>query len=130
MKDNAAFCPACGTPSVDYSGLAGGGAYCKVCSWEGPREELMQVPLEHEFASQEEMLIRFVRQVATVIAQSSAAEVGRVLLQWGFLDKKTLAEELPAYIRSMAVGAAKSVIETRHHLEIARANKLRAKNAS
>jgi ribosomal protein L37AE/L43A len=38
MKDFAYFCPACGTASVEASGLAGGVAKCDVCKWEGKVE--------------------------------------------------------------------------------------------
>lgn len=130
MKDHVFFCPACGSPSIETSELAGGVASCTPCSWKGSREDLVQVPLEHSFSSQEEMLTRFITQVASTIAKTGAVEIGRVLLQWGFLDEKNIQEELQSYIRSMAVAAAKSVIETRQHLEVARANRVRSHDVS
>jgi hypothetical protein len=123
MKDVAYFCPACGSPSVDASPLAGGGASCSVCSWAGTREQLLLVPLEHDFSSQEEMVLRFVRQLASIIAAGAGKEIGSMLLKWGFIDEKHVQEQLGAYIKAMAVAAAKSVVETRAALEVARFRK-------
>ena len=105
MKDTVFFCPACGTSSVKASSLAGGDASCEVCSWKGTREELLNLLFEHAFDSQEEMLMRFVNQLASVLARSSALEVGRVLLQWGFLEEKHMQEDLKIYIKTMAIAA-------------------------
>lgn len=124
MKDIAFFCPACGSPSVKTSALSGGEASCDACSWAGTREELLDVPFEHAFDNQEEMVTRFVNQLASVIARSSAPEVGKVLLQWGFLDSQSTTAELTAdlkvYIKTMAIAATKVVVETRRQLERAR----------
>lgn len=124
MKDSAFFCPACGSPSVETSLLSGGEATCKACSWKGTREELVNLPFEHSFASQEEMLTRFVNQLSSTIAKTSAQEVGRILLQWGFLnteDPAVMQNELKIYIRMIAVAATKQIVETRQHLERAKA---------
>ena len=126
MKDTVFFCPACGTSSVKASSLAGGDASCEVCSWTGTREELLNLLFEHAFDSQEEMLMRFVNQLASVLARSSALEVGRVLLQWGFLEEKHMQEDLKIYIKTMAIAATKAVVETRQQLERARAQKAAA----
>lgn len=123
MKDSAFFCPSCGSSSVKVSALAGGDASCDACEWKGSREEMVNLPFEHNFASKEEMISRFVNQLASSIAKSSALDVGRILLQWGFLDEKRLQEELKIYIRVMAVAATKAVIEARQHMERARAAK-------
>jgi hypothetical protein len=124
MKDFAYFCPACGSPSVEASSLAGGDATCDVCSWGGRREELVALPLEHHFQSQDEMLTTFIKQLANVMAKAAALPIGRVLLQWGFLSNnpKEMTEDLKHYIRSMVVHAAGAVISTRQHLERAKAN--------
>lgn len=128
MKDVAYFCPSCGTSSVDVSSLAGGDASCSICGWAGKREDLLHVPLEHDFASQEEMVLRFIKQVAGVIAQNCAKDLGALLLKWGFLDEKRIKKELESYIRGMAVASAKSVIDTRKAFEVARV--LQGKKAS
>lgn len=130
MKDTVFFCPACGSPSLEVSGLEGGDCACKACLWTGSREELAVVPIEHDALSQEELVIKFVNSLAMTFAKSTASEVGRLLLQWGFLREESLNEDLSAYMKSMAVAAARSVLETRQFLERVRVNKLRAKNAS
>lgn len=130
MKENVYFCPACGSPSLEVSSLAGGASSCKSCPWTGTREELAEVPIEHAFMSQEEMVMRFVRQLSGAIAASSAQELGRVLLQWGFVDEKQLTQDLSAYIKAMALAATKAALETRQHLERARVNKARSEHAS
>lgn len=84
----------------------------------------MNLPFEHAFNSQEEMLTRFVNQLASTFAKTSAQEVGRILLQWGFLsteDASLMQKELKVYIRMMAVAATKQIVETRQHLERAKA---------
>ena len=124
MKETAYFCPACGTSSVQSSALAGGEASCSVCSWKGTREELVGFQFEHTFSSQEEMVTRFVNQLASALARSSAVEIGRVLAQWGFLEEKTMKEDLKVYLRMMSVAATKAVIEARQHIERARSQKV------
>jgi len=84
----------------------------------------VNLPFEHSFASQEEMLTRFVNQLSSTIAKTSAQEVGRILLQWGFLnteDPAVMQNELKIYIRMIAVAATKQIVETRQHLERAKA---------
>lgn len=130
MKDTVFFCPACGSPSVDASSLAGGSAICRACPWSGSREELATVAIEHDALSQEAMVIKFVNVMAQVFASSSAHAVGQVLIKWGFLEGSSIPEDLAAYMKGAAIAATKSVLETRQHLERARVNKLRAKNAS
>lgn len=123
MKENVLFCPACGTPSIEASSLAGGEAACQACSWAGKNEELVAVPIQHDFASREDMLLNFIKQLASTLAKSSAVEVGGVLLKWGFLDQNNMQAELQAYIKGMALAAGKSILETRQHLERSRANR-------
>lgn len=122
-QDTAFFCPACGTSSIKASNLAGGDASCTICEWKGTREELLNIPFEHSFDSQEEMLKRFVNQLASALAKTSAFEVGKVLTQWGFLDEKNLTEELKIYIKVMAIAATKAAVETRQQLERVRVQK-------
>ena len=124
MKETAYFCPACGTSSVTSSALAGGEACCGVCKWKGTREELVGFQFEHAFDSQEEMVARFVGQLSTALARSSAVEVGRILHQWGFLDEKTMNEDLKVYIRMMAIASTRAVLEARQHIERARSQKV------
>lgn len=84
----------------------------------------MNLPFEHSFASQEEMLTRFVNQLSSTIAKTSAQEVGRILLQWGFLsteDAAVMQNELKVYIRMIAIAATKQIIETKQQLERAKA---------
>lgn len=131
MKDFAYFCPACGTSSVESSMLAGGAASCAICHWEGKREELLALPLEHQFSGQEEMLKTFITQLSNVMSKSAAMGIGRVLLQWGFITlgkPEETTEELKKYIRAMMVAAAGAVIETRRQLEVVKMNKTRAQN--
>ena len=124
MKETAYFCPACGTSSVTSSSLSGGEASCEVCRWRGTREELVGFQFEHGFDSHEEMVTRFVNQLSTALARSSAVEVGRILHQWGFLDEKTMSEDLKIYIRMMAIASTKAVLEARQHIERARSHKV------
>lgn len=113
MKDFAYFCPACGSPSVQRSALAGGAASCNSCHWGGKNEDLHAVPFEHDFTSPEQVIERFATEFRGVVAQSLAAPLGSVLLKWGFIDRQDLATDLAIYMRAIAAAGAKAIFETR-----------------
>lgn len=127
---DAYFCPACGSPSLEISVLAGGVSSCKACPWTGSKDELVAVPTGIDGLAQEDLIHRFVAQLSSTFAKSSAKEVALVLLRWGFIDQENLQEDLKSYIKAMAIASTKAVLETRQQLERARINKLRSTNAS
>lgn len=117
MKDNAYFCPGCGSPAVERSVLAGGAASCKTCSWTGTNEDLREVPFEHDYSSPDAVAERFAAEFSGLIAKNLAQPIGSMLLKWGFMTMEHMPQELGLYMRAIAAAAAKAVIETRQGLE-------------
>ena len=54
------FCPQCCSAAVDYSGLVGAQASCRGCGWYGEKIDLLSVPVQHTFLTDESMVLRAV----------------------------------------------------------------------
>lgn len=85
MKDSVRFCPQCGSASVDFSALVNGQAYCRGCNWRGLADELLLVPIQHEFANKEDMVVSMVNDVRSFLAGELGLPWLRFLLKWGFI---------------------------------------------
>ena len=114
----ARFCPQCGSPSVEFGALIGAQSKCKVCSWEGPKEELLHMPFSHDMGNAEQMLQMFANDIRRVYAES-ALSFGRVLFKWGFMpDKKELQSKvLQLYLTEVARASLAAIIKVRAELE-------------
>lgn len=87
MQDSVRFCPQCGSASVDFSTLVGGQATCAGCRWKGATDDLLVVPIQHDFALGKESIIS---DMMSDIRKFLAGELGlpwlKFLLKWGFLE--------------------------------------------
>jgi hypothetical protein len=114
-QDTVKFCPQCASANVDFSSLAGGQARCHGCNWMGPVDDLMSVPIQHDFALGKESIIQ---EMMTDVRKFLSAELGlpwlKFLLKWGFvegdlerlgetLDRKKFARYLAAIGRATLV---------------------------
>ena len=86
MKDSVKFCPTCGSASVEFSSLVGGQGSCKGCGWVGNADELLVVPIEHDFAGKEGMLVSMMNDVRKFMSGELGQPWLRFLLKWGFLE--------------------------------------------
>ncbi len=86
MKDSVRFCPQCGSASVDFSSLVGGGASCRGCGWHGQADDLLVVPIEHDFAGKEDAIISMVNDVRAFLSSELGLPWLKFLLKWGFIS--------------------------------------------
>lgn len=82
-QDTLYVCPDCGSPSLEYSLLAGGSATCTACGFIGPKERLLALPVE--LRGKEETFAAMRNDLRNTFARS-ATDFGRFLVKWGFLD--------------------------------------------
>lgn len=86
-NDTVKFCPQCGSASVDFSVLAGSTARCRGCHWEGKDDELLIVPIQHEFTfGNASMLVEMMNDVRRLLAGELGLPYLRFMLKWGFLE--------------------------------------------
>lgn len=86
MKDSVKFCPTCGSAHVEFSSLVGGQGSCKGCGWRGHADELLTVPIEHDFAGKEDMLVSMMNDIRKFLSGELGTPWLRFLLKWGFLE--------------------------------------------
>lgn len=79
------MCPRCGSPSVDFSGLAGGAASCRGCKWNGVVEELLSVPGGSAF-SDEATLTSILNDMRQLLSGQLGLPYLKFLMKWGFLN--------------------------------------------
>lgn len=86
-QDTVRFCPQCGSAGVDFSALANGAAHCRGCGWKGTNEDLLLVPIQHDFAFGSASIIT---EMMNDARQLLAGELGlpylKFLLKWGFIE--------------------------------------------
>ena len=86
MSDDILYvCPDCGSPSLDYSLLAGGSATCTACGFSGSKERLLAIPVE--LRGKEETFTAMRNDLRNTFGRA-ATDFGRFLIKWGFLEAK------------------------------------------
>ena len=122
---SAAFCPKCGSSSIDAPLITFSGgslpAKCTACGWAGASADLVQTSFKHEFKSDDEIAQAMMTDLRNLLAKTAAASYGSFLLKWGFLDKPIKAEQLGRYMMEIAKTTTRTIIETRKTLEEERA---------
>lgn len=86
MQDTVRFCPQCGSASVDFSSLVGGRATCNGCHWAGAVDELLVVPIEHDFLGKESILIEMINDMRRMLSGELGLPWLKFLLKWGFVQ--------------------------------------------
>ncbi len=81
--NNLYCCPDCGSPSLEYSLLAGGTATCTACTWSGSKDRLLVIPVE--MRGKEETFAAMRNDLRNTFGRAST-DLGRFLVKWGFLD--------------------------------------------
>ncbi len=126
-NDTVKFCPQCGSASVDYSELAGGSADCRGCLWKGNADELLVVPIQHDFAMGKESIIaEMMQNVRGMLSGELGLPWLRFLLKWGFVagdindpantvDRKQFSR----YLAAIGRGCVAAVLEERERQECA-----------
>lgn len=119
------FCPKCSSPLVSFSVLDGtmtgtSSASCGACSWKGALNELLTVPFQHDFSSDEAMLHQLKVELRNTIAKGSGVDLGKMLMRWGFVSSGTPAEmkvRLSRLLEAIATGALRELLAEREKIE-------------
>lgn len=86
-QDAVRFCPQCGSAGVDFSVLVGSTAECRGCKWSGSNEELLVVPIQHDFAfGSASILTEMMNDVRRLLSNELGLPYLRFMLKWGFLE--------------------------------------------
>lgn len=126
MTDVAYACPKCGSPSVSFSSLEGGEAACKPCGWLGVRGDLLAMPFNNDYGSQDAIFSTLTQEWKQIFGKFSI-DVGRFLVHWGFLvvkpgQQKVAATALARYLAAMATASLTAVLQEREKFEKERIN--------
>lgn len=119
------FCPKCSSPLVSFSVLDSPGtgtssASCGACSWKGALNELLSVPFEHDFTSDEAMLHQLKVELRNTIAKGAGIDLGKLLMRWGFVQQGTpeeMKKRLSRLLEAIATGALREVLSEREKIE-------------
>lgn len=110
MKGAVGICPKCASASVDYGELVGSVAHCRACKWTGAREDLVIIPFNHDFISDESIAHALIGDLKQLLSGTLGLPYLRFLLKWGFLEGSS----------SRAVDTVDRVKFTRYLMAIAR----------
>ena len=120
--DEVRFCPGCGGARVDFSSLVGGEATCKGCGWKGSREELLVVPIKHDYMGKDHLLLAMMSDIRSMLSGELGVPYLKFLLKWGFLEadvrnlKDTLDnKKFSRYLAVIAHAVLKAVIEAKEN---------------
>jgi hypothetical protein len=120
MKGTVGICPQCGKASVDFSALTGGEASCRACKWSGAREELVTVPFDHEFLSDDSIVISLMNDLKELLTGQLGLPYLRFLLKWGFLQGSSARavdtvdrKQFARYLLVIARGILVAILEER-----------------
>lgn len=102
MNDQMYVCPECGSASVDFSGLVGGVAECRVCKWVGKREQLLSVPFDNRMGSPVETMLAMNNDLRRAFS-SGAANFIRFLIKWGFVPAVQRGENIEVSNKKLAI---------------------------
>lgn len=114
--NKASFCPACGSPAIDASPLAGGVASCRSCTWKGPTTDLLVHHFQHGFATEEEVLHAFASDVKMLFAKEYGVPILQMLLKWGFMGKPE-PKILGKFLMNISTAVFQAVLKTREEIE-------------
>ena len=128
-NDTVYICPDCGSASVEFSGLIGGVASCKVCPWSGIREKLLAVPFINATGDQGgEQAVMAIRSDVRRIIREDAPDFVKLLIRWGFVeatqkDGKVYVknqQQVVRYMNAIANQVFIGMIEERKKIEVER----------
>ena len=129
-KDSVYLCPTCQSPYLEKSALTGGTAKCLACAWAGQADQLIEQEISHQFAGKDEIMVVFLRELSTMLAQTTAKPLGDMLVKWGFLQQPVKTETLVRYMRRISFAVGKAVIEERQAQEAERVAKAKLRTMS
>lgn len=121
------LCPGCGSPAVEFSALEGGVAECRVCKWKGSRDELLLMPFDHIYGTDEGVGMALHNEIRRVFTNPLfATDIIRFLARWGFVpvdkDNKADVKLTTRYIAAIGRAVLVAVIKEREKIEMEKGN--------
>lgn len=81
-------CPGCGSTSVDFGELVGAAASCRICGWQGTKDELVSAPFAHTGLSKESIAQELVNDMRKLLSEPTFTKgFAQFLLRWGFIPR-------------------------------------------
>ncbi len=119
------FCPKCSSSLVSFSVLDGtmtgtSSASCGACSWKGALNELLSVPFQHDFTSDEAMLHQLKVELRNTIAKGAGTDLAKLLMRWGFVSQgkpEDMKVRLSRLLEALATGALRELLLEREKIE-------------
>jgi hypothetical protein len=119
--DQVRFCPRCGSAAVNYSVLEGSLAECSGCQWSGGRDQLLVVPITHDFINDEDMLRSMMQDMRALLSGSLGVPYLKFLTKWGFVgtDKNGKADvrAFSKYLATIAAAILNAILSERARQE-------------
>lgn len=112
------FCPECSSPTVDVSAIIGGEAKCRACGWKGSADSLLFVPLNMK---DETMVLRLLTDDIRTLFYKHATPFAEFFIKWGFLSRTRIQEDLPRYMKGVAISFCSTVLRIRSELAVEQA---------
>lgn len=128
-NDQMYVCPECGGASVDFSGLVGGAAECRVCGWVGTRDRLLSVPFDNRMGAPGEVMVAMRNDLRQTYAKAASGFL-RFLIKWGFVpavdrngtievtDRKLVVR----YMNAISKASLNAIFEERQKVDRERLN--------
>lgn len=114
------MCPRCGSASVDFGHMSGSEAQCRGCQWRGSREDLLLLPVNHEFISDESMALTMVNDMRQLLSGELGLPYLKFLIKWGFVKSDVLdpgntvdRKQFAAYLAAITAGVLTSILKRR-----------------
>lgn len=119
------FCPKCSSSLVSFSVLDSTGtgtsaASCGACSWKGALNELLSVPFQHDFTSDEAMLHQLKVELRNTISKGAGTDLAKMLMRWGFVSQgkpEDMKVRLSRLLEALATGALRELLLEREKIE-------------
>lgn len=120
--DNVRFCSRCGSASVEYSHFEGAfDAKCSSCGWTGPKDDLLTVPLVHDFANGESIVHALMSDVRRMLGKELGIPYLKFLTKWGFVptavDGRADVAIFSRYLSVIAGSVLNAVLTERARIE-------------
>ena len=117
-QDEVYVCPQCQSPALDLGNI-GDDVRCRKCGWGGKVKDTIAAPFQNPFSSQQQATEQFVKDIGMWVVETGAIELGRVLIKWGFMDRKNPDPKvLGRYATAIAKAVAIAILREREAIEV------------
>jgi len=111
---------------VNFSAMVHGRGECRGCGWKGTREELVVIPFNHSFMTDESVMLQFTQDLRQLLARDVGVVLLTYLTKWGFVKTTVVAgkvvidsKQFTRYLVAIARAIIVSILEERSRQEAA-----------